>query len=151
MINKTHLRTTIWSVQNKKFWELLLCTMYIMSNSSILCLPNGHDMTDTWAYVFGFLPLGRHACAAAQLCLTLCPPMDCSPPGSSVHGIFLAWILLQGIFLTQGLNLRLLHWQEDSLPLSHWESPPTPYITAFNMFSESQLIGSRSSEAEDWN
>ena len=23
-----------------------------------------------------------------QLCLTLCDPMDCSPPGSSVHGIF---------------------------------------------------------------
>ena len=27
--------------------------------------------------------------------------------------------LLQGIFLTQGLNPHLLHWQEDSLPLSH--------------------------------
>ena len=22
-----------------------------------------------------------------QLCLTLCNPMDCSPPGSSVHGV----------------------------------------------------------------
>ena len=33
--------------------------------------------------------------------------------------------LLQGIFLTQGSNppLRLLHWQADSLPLSHWGSP----------------------------
>ena len=29
----------------------------------------------------------------AQLCLTLCSPMDCSPPGSSVHGIFQARIL----------------------------------------------------------
>ena len=28
-----------------------------------------------------------------QLCLTLCNPMDCSPPGSSVHGIFQARIL----------------------------------------------------------
>ena len=27
--------------------------------------------------------------------------------------------LLQGIFLAQGSNLRLLHWQADSLPLSH--------------------------------
>ena len=26
--------------------------------------------------------------------------------------------LLQGIFPNQGLNLRLLHWQADSLPLS---------------------------------
>ena len=25
---------------------------------------------------------------SAQLCPTLCNPMDCSPPGSSVHGIF---------------------------------------------------------------
>ena len=29
----------------------------------------------------------------AQLCLTLCDPMDCSPPGSSVHGILQARIL----------------------------------------------------------
>ena len=41
--------------------------------------------------------------------------MDCSPSGSSVHGIFqariLEWVyhaLLQGIFPTQGSNLRLL-------------------------------------------
>ena len=27
------------------------------------------------------------ACLVTQLCLTLCDPMDCSPPGSSVHGI----------------------------------------------------------------
>ena len=25
-------------------------------------------------------------CLVAQLCLTLCDPMDCSPPGTSVHG-----------------------------------------------------------------
>ena len=42
--------------------------------------------------------------------------MDCSLPGSSVHGILqariLEWVshfLLQGIFLTQGSNLGLLH------------------------------------------
>ena len=29
----------------------------------------------------------------AQSCPTLCDPMNCSPPGSSVHGIFLARIL----------------------------------------------------------
>ena len=29
----------------------------------------------------------------AQLCPTLCDPMDCSPPGSSVHGILQARIL----------------------------------------------------------
>ena len=34
----------------------------------------------------------------AQLCLTLFNPMDCSPPGSSVHGIFqarkLEWVAI---------------------------------------------------------
>ena len=34
--------------------------------------------------------------------------------------------LFQGIFPTQGLNLHLLHWQADSLPLSHQESPLLP-------------------------
>ena len=29
----------------------------------------------------------------AQWCLTLCDPLDCSPPGSSVHGILQAGIL----------------------------------------------------------
>ena len=29
----------------------------------------------------------------AQSCLTLCDPMDCSPPGSSLHGIFQARVL----------------------------------------------------------
>ena len=56
----------------------------------------------------------------AQSCVTLCDPMGCSPPGSSVHGILQAGILewvaipsLQGIFLTQGSNSYLLH-------LPHW-------------------------------
>ena len=31
--------------------------------------------------------------------------------------------ILQGIFPSQGSTLHLLHWQEDSLPLSHEGSP----------------------------
>ena len=71
-------------------------------------------------------------CVPVQSCLTLCDPMDCSPPGSSVHGLFQArkklsatfsgvvcHFLLRGIFLTQGWNPCLLHWQVDSLPLSN--------------------------------
>ena len=37
--------------------------------------------------------------------------------------------LLQGIFPTQGLNLHLLHWQVDSLPLSQQGSPFSLYKT----------------------
>ena len=54
-----------------------------------------------------------------QSCQTLCDLMDCSAPGSFVHGIPQARILLQVIFLTQGSNPCLLHWQAGSLPLHH--------------------------------
>ena len=36
---------------------------------------------------------GKRESEVGQLCLTLCDPMDCSIPGSSVHGIFLAKVL----------------------------------------------------------
>ena len=56
-----------------------------------------------------------------QSCPTLCNPMDCSPPGSSIHrdspgkntGVG-CHALLQEVFPTQGSNLHLLwllHWQ----------------------------------------
>ena len=76
---------------------------------------------------------------SAQLCLTLCDPIDCSHPGSAVHGIFqarmMAWFkfsirrkvdyhfLLQRIFLIQGSNLHLLHCKQTCYLLSHWGSP----------------------------
>ena len=42
-------------------------------------------------------------CAHAQLCPTLCNPMDCSLPRSSVHGIFQAGILeWVAIFYSRG-------------------------------------------------
>ena len=60
-----------------------------------------------------------------QLGPTLCDPMDCSLPGSSVHGTLQAihhgigyHALLQVIYLTQRSKLyllHLLHWQVDSL------------------------------------
>ena len=56
-------------------------------------------------------------------------PLDCSPPGSSVHGIFqvkiLEWLPFPstGDLPDQGSNPCLLQWQVDSLSLSHWGSP----------------------------
>ena len=53
---------------------------------------------------------------AAQLCLILCDPMDCSPPGSWVHGDSPGkntgvgcHFLLHGIFPAQGSNPGLPH------------------------------------------
>ena len=54
---------------------------------------------------------------ATQSCPTLCNPMDCSPPGSSVHGILQARIL--DIFSIQGSNLSLLCCRQILYHLSH--------------------------------
>ena len=55
-------------------------------------------------------------CLVTQSCLTLCDPMDCSLPGSFVHGDSPGkntgvgcHALHQGIFPTQGSNRGLLH------------------------------------------
>ena len=61
----------------------------------------------------------------AQLCPTLCDPMDCSPPGSSTHGIFQARVLEWGAisfsdWLAQvlGKSWQLLCWQFSSVQFS---------------------------------
>ena len=62
----------------------------------------------------------------AQWCPNLCYPMDCSLPGSSVHGVFQAivveWIAIsfsRGIFQTQGSNPGLQHCRQMLYCLSH--------------------------------
>ena len=69
-----------------------------------------------------------------QSSLTLCDPMDCSLPGSCPWNFpdkntgVGCHFLLQGILPTQGLHLHLLHWQEDSLPLSCLGSQQHLYV-----------------------
>ena len=65
-------------------------------------------------------------CWVAQSCPTLCDPMNCSPPGSSVHGDSLGkntgvccHALLQGIFPMQGSNPGFLHCRQILYHLSH--------------------------------
>ena len=69
-------------------------------------------------------------CLVAQLGLTLWDPMDCSPPGSSVHGYSPGkniavghHALLQGIFPTQGSIPGLPHCRPILYQLSHKGSP----------------------------
>ena len=66
----------------------------------------------------------------SQSCPTLCDPMDCSPPGSCVHGDspgkktrMSCHALLQGIFPTQGSNPGLQHCRPILYHLSHQGSP----------------------------
>ena len=81
-----------------------------------------------WATLITFLCVCVcvRVCTCACSVVSLCRPMDYSPStwnflgqntGVSCH------FLLQGIFPTQGLNLRLLDQRADSLPLHHLGSP----------------------------
>ena len=58
-------------------------------------------------------------CSITQMCLSLCDPMDCSPPGSSVHGIsqvrILEWV---AISFFRGFS-QPRNQQVDSLPPHH--------------------------------
>ena len=69
-------------------------------------------------------PTDVYVCLAAQLYLTLCDPMDCSLPGSSVHGI---------------LPARTLEWV--TIPFSRGSSQPkiapsSPALQADSLPSE---------------
>ena len=69
-------------------------------------------------------------CQVAQSGLTLCDPMDYSPPGSSVPGILqaraLEWVTMpsfRGIFPAQGSNPSLLPCRRILYQLSYQGSP----------------------------
>ena len=68
------------------------------------------------------------ACLPAQPCLTLCDPLDCSPPSSAVHGILQARILEQA-----------------AMPSSRESSPPgieprSPALQLDSLLSEPQVL-----------
>ena len=62
---------------------------------SFLCLEYLHRRRDTLRWRFSWY---ESEVLVAQSCLTLCNPMDCSLPGSSVHGILQAripeWVII---------------------------------------------------------
>ena len=77
-----------------------------------------------------------HICSVAQSCQTLCNPMDCSPPCSSVYGIFQARILEWLPFPPprdlpdlgfKPTSLISPSWQVDSLPLVPPGKPDISY------------------------
>ena len=73
-------------------------------------------------------------------------PWSVAQQAPSVHEISqsrtLEWaaiyLLLQGIFPTQGLNLHLLHWQVNYLPLSYLGNPIHVYNFTKKEKSEKQ-------------
>ena len=81
--------------------------------------------------------------------------MDCSPPGSSVHGILQArirrWV---AIFSSRGSSrprdqaclLHFLHWQADSLPLYHLGNLSTSSTNSKNLHTYAYYIAKKKHE-----
>ena len=94
-------------------------------------------------YLYLYLPICTVLCLVAQLCLTLCNPMDSSPPGSSVHRILqariLEWVAMPSSRepSNPGIKPRSLALQVDSL-LS--ELPGKPKNTGVGSLSLLQGI-----------
>ena len=66
--------------------------------SIIVGISNRQHLMTKNNIIFYFMPITRLAMLVlvTQSCLTVCDPMDCSPPGSSVNGILQARILKWG-------------------------------------------------------
>ena len=64
----------------------------------------------------------------AQSCPTLSDPMDCSLPGSSIHGIFQARVLEWGAIAFSYITLLIFKWEKAMAPHSStlaWKIPWT--------------------------
>ena len=86
-------------------------------------------------------------CLVAQSCPTLCDPMDCSPPGSSIHGDSPGkntgvgcHALLQGIFPTQVLNPGLPHCRWILYHLSYQGSPSKHQMRCLPLKLKQKLV-----------
>ena len=74
-----------------------------MQRTVLLRVENSVEMNALVSAIYELYVL----CLVIQLCLTLCDPMNCSLPGSSVHGI---------------LQTRILEWVV--MPFSRGSSQP---------------------------
>ena len=85
----------------------------------------------------------RSESEVVQSCLTLCDPVDCSPPGSSIRGILqariLEWVAMPSSrdLPSPGIKPRSLALQADSLPS---EPPGKPKNTKVGSLSLLQGI-----------
>ena len=62
-----------------------------------------------------------HACSFIQSCLTVCDPMDCSSPGSSVQGLFQARMLdWAAISFSRQTPISKYHFPQKKQPTNGW-------------------------------
>ena len=93
--------------------SILWCSAFFMVQLSYPYMTTGKIIVLTRQNFVGNIQFS----SVAQLCLTLCNPMDCSPPGSSIHGIFQARVLEWGAITFSVTNLdSILKSRDITLP-----------------------------------
>ena len=110
-INTLHCISTLSDWVSSLLWctslhkdAIALFLFFLLMSLSFKCI---HSVMSNSLWPLGLQP-------ARLLC-----PWNFIGKNTGVHSHF----LLQGTFLTQGSNSSLLHWQVDSLPLSHQGRP----------------------------
>ena len=113
----------LWIIKTKHMWWAggLKWGLRDTSNTQLSASHRPTSFLDTWTTAW----------ISAPSCPTLCDPMDYSPQGSSVHGIFQARYGSGLLFPSPGdlpnpaAELASPALQADSLPLSRWGAPWT--------------------------
>ena len=149
----------MWSIFSQAYLPSLCLWWATCSKKRVICV--------FWIAVLlsTFLTVRERKVLVAQLCLTLCDPMDCSLSGSSVHKDSpgkntggSSYFLLQGIFPVQGLNPGCLYARQILYRLSHqgsswatkYTSKPWSYITSHPLHSSNQKDNSVDRNVEKW-
>ena len=83
--------------------------LYSMYSPATCVYTHTHTLTYVYTHISGKVKV-----KVTQSCLTLCNPMDCSLPGSSVHGIF---------------QTRILEWA--TVPFSRGSSQPRDWTQVY--------------------
>ena len=126
--------------QSNKFWVCFLLSpptypvlqSWVSIQPCVVSLPVRIDNTNLGVFIAVLNEVGPNRLnnpQSLQSCLTLCDPMDCNPPASSVHGILqariLEWVAMPS---SRGSSqpgdqthvcLHLLHCRWILYPLSH--------------------------------
>ena len=74
----------------------IILEFFLSTDLHFLCMTNVYLVSPTSninTYLNYICNINMCACSVAQSCSCLCNPMDCNPPGSSVHEILQARIL----------------------------------------------------------
>ena len=117
--------------------------------SIIVGISNRQHLMTKNNIIFYFMPITRLAMLVlvTQSCLTVCDPMDCSPPGSSVHEIFSrqgCWSVLPfpspGDLPNPGIEARSPALQADSLPTELQWKPQVAIDPLISVLSEYLFI-----------